>query len=99
MSKDNELLADAAGAVNGGCWHPLTHKTLWQPLSDDGDALRLAVHLRLEIDIHHSGIAVRTPNGLKVLVSADDEPDANSATRKAIVRAAAAMRRAAVGAA
>ena len=97
MSKDNELLADAARAVNGGCWHPLTHQALWQPLTDDGDALRLAVHLRLEIDIHHTGIAVRTPNGLKVLISADDEPDANAATRKAIVRAAAAMRRAAVG--
>ncbi len=99
MDNDNELLEDAAGAVNGGCWHPLTHTILWRPLADDGDAFRLAVHLRLEIDICRTGVAVRTPDGLKVLVSSDDEKDAATATRRAIVRAAAAMRRAAVGAA
>jgi hypothetical protein len=63
----------------------------WNPLTDDGDALRLAVTLRLEIDIHHTGVAVRTTNGLKVLVWAAGEPSAHAATRRAIVRAAAAM--------
>ena len=63
----------------------------WDPLRNDGDAFRLAVKLRLEIDIHHTGIAVRTPNGVKVLVYAEDQPDAYSATRLAIVRAAAAL--------
>ena len=63
----------------------------WNPLTDDGDALRLAVKLRLEVDIHHTGIAVRTPDGAKVLVSAEDESNPYAATRRAIVRAAAAI--------
>ena len=67
--------------------------TWWSPLTDDGDALRLAVQLRLEIDIHHTGIAVRTPCGLKVHVSPFDTADANDATRRAIVRAAAEIGR------
>jgi hypothetical protein len=77
-----ELAAKAAGI-------DLMQWFLWDPLTDDGDALRLAVKLRLEIDIHHTGVAVRTPNGIKALVGADDEPDANAATRRAIARAAA----------
>lgn len=64
---------------------------LWNPLHNDGDALRLAVALRLELDIHHTGIAVRTPDGHKMLVYAEEQPDAYAATRRAIVRAAAAM--------
>lgn len=46
---DDELLVLAAWAVNGGAWHPLTHEKPWSPLTDDGDALRLAVNLRLTI--------------------------------------------------
>jgi hypothetical protein len=50
---DNELLASAAKAVNGGGWHPLTHDTRngrnWNPLEYDGDALRLAVMLGLAV--------------------------------------------------
>lgn len=65
--------------------------TPWKPLTDDGDALRLAVKLRLEVDVHHTGIAVRTPSGIKVLIDAEEIPDAYAATRRAIVRAAAAM--------
>ena len=91
MRTDHELLADASAAVNGGCWHPLTQ--MWQPLTNDGDAFRLAVYLRLAIDINNTGVVVHTPDGSKVLVSYGNEPDANSATRRAIVLAAAAMRR------
>jgi hypothetical protein len=67
----------------------------WNPLTDDGDALRLAVKLRLTIMFG---------DGSRVEVSADDggefctayamEPlgaDPYAATRRAIVRAAAAM--------
>ena len=61
----------------------------WNPLTDDGDALRLAVKLWLEVDICQTGIAIRTPNGIKVLLSEDDESDVTAATRRAIVRAAA----------
>lgn len=63
----------------------------WNPLTNDGDAFRLAVALRLEVDIHHTGIAVRTANGVKILIDADEQPDPYAATRRAIVRAAAAM--------
>ena len=63
----------------------------WNPLNDDGDALRLAVKLCLEIDVHHTGIAVRTPCGQKVLISADEVKCGYAATRRAITRAAAAI--------
>lgn len=63
----------------------------WNPLTDDGDALRLAVKLCLEIDVHHTGIAVRTPCGEKVLIATDEVKYGYAATRRAIVRAAAAI--------
>ena len=60
----------------------------WNPLTDDGDALRLAVRLEMEIDICRTGIAVRTTDGRKVL---EGKHAGVAATRRAIVRAAAAM--------
>ena len=67
------------------------HRSLpkWNPLDDDGDALRLAVKLTLEVDVCQTGVAVRTPTGVKVLVDSKEEPNAYAATRRAIVRAAA----------
>ena len=62
----------------------------WNPLEDDGDALRLAVKLQLEIYIDHRGVAVRTHCGLKTLEKKCDA----TATRRAIVRAAAEIGRA-----
>ena len=74
----------------------------WNPLVDDGDALRLAVALRLVVHIWDNGESV---SAAKTLPNGDDPPsgdlsswssaDANSsgdlasATRRAIVRAAA----------
>ena len=63
----------------------------WNPLTDDGDALRLAVKLTLEVDICLSGVAVRTPHGDKILVDDRDEKCIYAATRRAIVVAAAAI--------
>lgn len=63
----------------------------WNPLTDDGDALRLAVRLIMELDICMSGAAVRTLLGDKILISSKDEPDRYAATRRAITRAAAAI--------
>ena len=63
--------------------------SLWNPLTDDGDALRLAVKLVLEIDICLSNVAVRTACGHKIIVDADEVKDIYAATRRAIVRAAA----------
>ena len=68
---------------------------LWNPLTDDGDALRLAAKLRLELDVCKRAVAVRTPSGIKVLVDANEVDDAYAATRRAIVRAAAEIGKAA----
>lgn len=65
----------------------------WNPLTDDGDALRLAVDLRFETDVTDSGVAVRTKCGLKVLVSTKEEPDLRAAARLATFRAAAEIGR------
>jgi len=67
------------------------HKTFhWNPLNDDGDALRLAVKLRLDVDhnqeqacVYGNGVAVEIPEG----------SDPCKATRRAIVRAAAEIGR------
>ena len=67
------------------------HLRSWNPLTDDGDALRLAVKLKLEIDIINNGIAARTQRGEKILVDAKEEACAYAATRRAIVRAAASL--------
>lgn len=63
---------------------------LWNPLNDDGDALRLAVKLRLRVDVY--GYRVKVSRGS--LVEADEKFDVGdpyAATRRAIVRAAAAI--------
>ena len=84
---DKELLTAAAKAVNGGSWHPLTHGVPWNPLNDDGDALRMAVKLGLQIDAAaHSASA-----GMDKWFAQAGERDPYAATRRAIVRAAASI--------
>jgi hypothetical protein len=63
----------------------------WNPLVDDGDALRLAVKLLFEIDMGRGSVAVRHSSGIKVLEAFNLDPYA--ATRRAIVRAAAEIGR------
>lgn len=67
----------------------------FDPLTKDGDALRLAVSLRLIVDINDEcgDIWVRQPwnPDCEVSVAMDDDPYA--ATRRAIVRAAAEIGR------
>ena len=68
--------------------------TTWNPLTDDGDALRLAVKLKFVID--SGGI---TPRAAKTYVGGSEGylshelhgADPCAATRRAIVRAAAAI--------
>jgi hypothetical protein len=59
----------------------------WNPLTDDGDALRLAVRLNLTV---HKGFAY-TPTGK--LFDHRDYANPIAATRRAIVRAAAEIGR------
>lgn len=97
-----ELAAKAAG-INIFDWTPGGHPTtdvscdgIWNPLTDDGDALRLAVQLNLDIrfDSHDAGIAVivagawdDAPEGAHEIF----ERNGARAARRAITRAAAAI--------
>ena len=91
---DSDLLRLAAKAAGlsvkfddeGCCMH---RGMEWIPLTDDGDALRLAVKLRL--DVNQGGAVVVAerdgPKEVGVAEALGDDPYA--ATRRAIVRAAA----------
>lgn len=81
------------GAISAG-------SVQWNPLHDDGDALRLAVKMRMMVDVDeyrvqalaeiamHEGLEPETVyfDGQSIGVN---RGDVNSATRRAIVRAAA----------
>lgn len=60
---------------------------IWSPLTDDGDALRLAVKLRMLVEIDHY-------HGMADGVAEEVRGDPRAATRRAIVRAAAEIGRA-----
>ena len=64
----------------------------WNPLVDDGDALRLAVALRMQIDILDRSVYALALGGTKVCEL--DRADIDAATRRAITRAAAEIGRA-----
>lgn len=68
--------------------NPYYHKE-WNPLDSDGDALRLAVALKMKITIGNAIVMAEAIGIPDVGVQFTDEPGA--ATRRAIVRAAAAM--------
>jgi hypothetical protein len=105
--KDRELLEAAAKAA--GMPHPEFHNEqwgkfwigghgYWNPLTDDGDAFRLAVKLRL--DLYNYGRPVHDEDFVDAIHmdgsrygSASEElgDDPYAATRRAIVRAAAAI--------
>ena len=90
-----ELAAKAAGmeldregtAEADGKFAVLPDYRLWNPLTDDGDALRLAVKLRMDIASFSRGVRADAPNGDDCYEDYNSDPYA--ATRRAIVRAAA----------
>jgi hypothetical protein len=59
---------------------------LWNPLTDDGDALRLAVKLEIVIE---PGDSWSDAGGWSTVYHCDHNNDPYAATRRAIVRAAA----------
>jgi hypothetical protein len=64
----------------------------FDPLTDDGDALRLAVKLHMSLDLFYDGIVVGyTRNGESEQLQEVDGTCIYAATRRAIVRAAAAI--------
>jgi hypothetical protein len=99
---DRELLEAAARAAGHTCEVFVDGKYVrrevdgqpvyWNPLQDDGDALRLAVKLRMYVDAREYGVVAFVGNGdvyEPCVEEINGEPYA--ATRRAIVRAAAAM--------
>ena len=84
-----ELMACTTIGVHGGWWK-------WNPLSDDGDALRLAVKLHLTVDIVPWGVDCAHYTKFTQGGGATDSyqsrgEDHAESTRRAIVRAAAAI--------
>jgi hypothetical protein len=69
------------------------YSILWNPLTDDGDALRLAVKLHIDLDTYTDAVRCcksvdfDDSEGTEAWESFGDDPHA--ATRRAIVRAAA----------
>lgn len=105
---DRELLDLAAKAAGLNIIHmPLSGPSivdspnigiLWNPLTDDGDALRLAVRLRLLVDVslkdqahvQYPAPSTQYPGSTAYQpLSEDSADDIQAATRRAIVRAAA----------
>lgn len=68
----------------------------WNPLTDDGDALRLAVKLNLLVGCHSTEAWAQFfgLDGEWFTAKEPHEADPNAATRRAIVRAAAEIGRA-----
>lgn len=102
---DRELLEAAAKAAGVDArWEPGSGEALalppshpsgnlyWNPLRDDGDALRLVVKLRIEIGFSGYRVwAVQPYKDVRVDETATMGYAIEDATRRAIVRAAAAM--------
>lgn len=67
----------------------------WNPLTDDGDALRLAVKLRIGVLHRSSGIEAHTFRSRLIICNEEcaEGFDYYAATRRAIVRAAAEIGR------
>ena len=103
MTDEDKTLLELAAKVYGakhhivhiGEWYdPSTPERLfWNPLRDDGEALRLAVKLQLGISIPPATdgrIDVVTFYGPTIsIIEYPKNSDRNAATRRAIVRAAA----------
>jgi hypothetical protein len=64
----------------------------WSPLTDDGDALRLAVKLGISVaQERRNGVVYCDTDERSIMAEADYNGDPCAATRRAIVRCAAAL--------
>jgi hypothetical protein len=92
-----ELAAKAAGieaAWSDGeglvCRNDAGYRFFWNPLTDDGDAFRLACKLNMRLDLY-TGVGAQS--GPHPWAYQADYADKAAATRRAIVRAAAEIGR------
>ncbi len=98
---DREILELAAKAADIELWHEdvftkgLTQKIsqsgilCWNPLTDDGDALRLAVKLKIDVKHYDDYVIGWFDGGYIGTGKIMYEGDPYAATRRAITRAAA----------
>lgn len=106
MTNDRELLEAAAKAAgikladeidshipSGGLWivSKSGRDAVWDPLRDDGDALRLAVKLRLDVMTSCTRDEIQIGGSVRSTTFQPIDGDRLAATRRAIVRAAAAL--------
>ena len=104
MKTDRELLEAAAKAAGVDLewdgppemWAPMYYygKTYrqWNPLADDGDVFRLAVKLRISLNMPGQGTVQAQANDESIITEVIyKESDPATVIRRAIVRAAAAM--------
>jgi len=87
---DDELLKLAAKAAGIDYWYGKPGTIEWDPLHDDGDALRLAVKLGMTVAIISGKVSLAEP-GTVAAQAREQHGDPYAATRRAIARAAAAM--------
>lgn len=90
MEQDRELLERAARTAGMKAWDA----AMWTPLEDSGEALELAVKLRLAIVPYPKEVAVYSGDSESASALPCVEPygnDPNAATRRAIVRCAASL--------
>lgn len=103
MESDRELLELAAKAAGidlqwmgegrmAACFDPAGENEWWNPLTDDGDALRLAVKLNLLRGYVYADEVSLAPSEYGVIEPCNGDPYA--ATRRAIVRVAAEIAKA-----
>ena len=71
---DRELLELAAKAAGIDWWRVSEGFDNWNPLTDDGDALRLAGVLLLEIDMWPDCIVVKHSTGIKIIEAFNHAP-------------------------
>ncbi len=74
----------------GGGMGTMPYEERWNPLNDDAQALRLAVKLSFIVDTHGLYVRVSLPFSDCLALEKHDN-DLYAATRRAIVRAAAAI--------
>ena len=67
---------------------PRGFQVFWNPLADDADALRLLVSLKMDVCFGDNYVTVRGSAQMPIVNNAGDTA---AATRRAIVRAAAAI--------
>ena len=95
---DRELLEAAAKAAGihleeteDGFEADYDSSRIWNPLTDDGDALQLAVKLGMSMCLYKEPHETWASVGIAPGCSEMHDTDPYAATRRAIVRAAAAM--------